>query len=308
MEKVMEGVVMEVEDYASPHVASITCTSSPLTAFNNCHHAILVGAMPRKEGMQRKDLLKANAAIFKLQGQALDRVAHHGCKVVVVGNPANTNAYIVAHYAESLPRENITALTRLDQNRAQALVNDLSYSVTNHLQLAKKLKVPLEQVSNVVVWGNHSNTQFPDVSHTQANGSSVKSLLNSDYITQEFIPTVQNRGAQVIAARKLSSAMSAAKAIADHLHSLIHGTPSGQFVSMAVVSDGSYGSPAGIYFSLPCLCTGTNSEYEIVQGLEMNEDARDRIALTAAELLAEREEAELCLVGSPDLTPCTTKI
>lgn len=205
-----------------------------------------------------------------------------------MGNPANTNAFIVSHYAKSIPRDNFSALTRLDHNRA-------------HAQLAKKLGVPLEQVSGLVIWGNHSNTQVPDVTHVKVDGKpvDVPSKLGAEYVNEVYTPLIQCRGASVIAARKLSSAMSAAKAIADQLSSWLNGTD--EYVSMAVLSDGAYGSPAGTFFSFPCRCS--NGNWQIVQGLELTETVKKMIEKTSAELIAERDEAELCLVGSPDLTP-----
>lgn len=239
--------------------------------------------------MQRSDLLKANAAIFKIQGQALDRVAHKTCKVIVVGNPANTNAFIVSHYAKSIPKENFTALTRLDHNRAQG-------------QLAKRLGVRVEDVEGTIIWGNHSITQYPDVSNVTIKDMPLKmEELGEEWIRSEFIPTVQNRGAAVIQARKLSSALSAAKAIIDQLKDWIYGTPPGKFVSMAVISDGSYSSPAGTYFSFPCT-SKEGGAWEIVKGFSFDEDGKAMIAKTSAELIAEKEEADLCLINSPDLT------
>jgi malate dehydrogenase len=207
---------------------------------------------------------------------------------LVVGNPANTNAFIVSHYAKSIPKEQFSALTRLDHNRA-------------HAQLAKKLGVGLEQISGMVIWGNHSNTQVPDVTHVKVNGEPVdiRSKLGNEYIDGTYVPLIQCRGASVIAARKLSSALSAAKAIADQLYSWLQGASSEGFVSMAVVSDGSYGSPSGTFFSFPCQCS--NGKWEIVQGLCLSEETKQMIVKTSEELIAERDEALLCLINSPDL-------
>lgn len=290
MEEVVKGVVMEIEDTASPFIHQLVATTDPMVAFKDCDIAILVGAMPRTTGMERKDLLKANAIIFKHQGQALNAVARTTCKVLVVGNPANTNAYIVAHYATSIPRENFSALTRLDHNRAQSL-------------LAAKLEVSVESVSNVIIWGNHSTTQYPDVSHVRVNGKPVDILarLGPSYIHGEFMATIQKRGSQIIATRKLSSAMSAAKAVVDQLRAWFFGTPPGQFVSMAVSSDGSYGSPPGIFFSLPVRCDH-NGNWKIAEKLSIDEFSAAMIVTTSMELLEEKAEALACLQNSPNLT------
>lgn len=207
--------------------------------------------MPRKQGMERKDLLSANVSIFKVQGEALDKFARKDVKVLVVGNPANTNALICSHYAPSIPKENFTAMTRLDQNRAQAV-------------LASRLGVQVDKVKNVVIWGNHSSTQYPDASHAMVNDQSVPIAVNDDaWLNGVFVETIQKRGAAVIAARKNSSAMSAANAAADHMRDWFFGTKPGQFVSMGVVSDGSYGIPKDIVFSFPV--TIKDKQYTIVQ-------------------------------------------
>merc|ERR1711936_71352 len=228
---VLEGVVMEIQDCAFPLVQGVVPTDDPNVAFTDVDAAFMVGAMPRREGMERKDLLAANVKIFKVQGQALDQYAKKTVKVLVVGNPANTNAFIMSHYAPSIPKDNFTAMTRLDQNRASA-------------QLAQKAGVGVEQVKKCIIWGNHSSTQFPDASHATINGKSAAEVIGDvDWIKDVFIPTVQKRGAAVIAARKLSSAMSAAKAASDHMKDWFQGTAAGKWVSMGVVSDGSYGAP-----------------------------------------------------------------
>lgn len=253
-------------------------------AFKDVSAAFLVGAMPRKQGMERKDLLSANVKIFKVQGEAIDKFAKKDVKVLVVGNPANTNALICSKYAPSIPKENFTAMTRLDQNRARA-------------QIALKLKTGVANVGNVIIWGNHSSTQVPDASHAtvMVNGKSVPvpEALNDDgWLQGSFLETVQKRGAAVIAARKMSSALSAAKAAGDHMRDWWRGTSSG-FVSMGVISDGSYGTPKDVVFSFPVTCE--NKKWTIVQGLKMSDFTKHLIEKTSAELLDERKEAmEVC--------------
>lgn len=278
---VLDGVVMELADCALPLLVQVVPTADPAVAFKDVSAAFLVGAMPRKEGMERKDLLAANVKIFKVQGKALDQHAKKDVKVLVVGNPANTNAAVTSHYAPSIPKENFSAMTRLDQNRACA-------------QIAGKLGIGIENVSNVIIWGNHSSTQFPDAMHGSVIvGGAVKpiaeAIQDDAYLAETFVATVQKRGAAVIAARKMSSAMSAAKAAADHMRDWWLGTPPGTYVSMGVVSDGSYGTPAGVVYSFPVQIQ--NKKWHIVQGLEMNEFAKSKMAITGAELLEEKEEA-----------------
>jgi len=278
---VLEGVVMELADCALPLLVQVIPTADPAIAFKDVSAAFLVGAMPRKEGMERKDLLSANVKIFKVQGEALDQHARKDVKVLVVGNPANTNALICSHYAPSIPRENFTAMTRLDQNRARA-------------QIAARVNVPIENVRNVIIWGNHSATQFPDVKHATVVVDGVEkpvydAIKNTDYLQNEFVTTIQKRGAAVIAARKMSSAMSAAKAACDHMHDWWNGTQPGQWVSMGVVSDGSYGVPKDIVFSFPVTCD--NKQWKIVSGLSVDDFARSKFNVTATELLEEKDEA-----------------
>lgn len=273
---------MELQDCALPLLREVIPTADPAVAFKDVDAAFLVGAMPRKEGMERKDLLAANVKIFKAQGQAMDQFAKKSVKVLVVGNPANTNALICSRYAPSIPPENFSAMTRLDQNRAQS-------------QIANRLGVPVSHVSKVTIWGNHSSTQFPDVSHAIANvGGAEKSvpeaINDQPWLTGDFISIVQKRGAAVIAARKLSSAMSAAKAAADHMRDWWNGTPEGSWVSMAVFSDGSYNTPAGVMFSFPVKCS-KGGKWQIVQGLPVDDFARSKLELTGKELTEEREEA-----------------
>ncbi|XP_023239171.1 malate dehydrogenase, cytoplasmic-like [Centruroides sculpturatus] len=278
---VLEGVVMELIDCAFPLVVDIVATTDEAKAFDNIESAFLVGSMPRREGMERKDLLAANVKIFKSQGMALDKYAKKTVKVLVVGNPANTNAFICSKYAPSIPKENFSAMTRLDQNRAQA-------------QIASRLKISPNEVSNVIIWGNHSSTQFPDASHAEANVGGKKTkvidVIEESYLKGDFISVVQKRGAAVIAARKLSSAMSAAKAAGDHMRDWWHGTPQGKYVSMAVYSDGSYGVPADVMFSFP-VEIGSDRNWKIVQGLSINDFAREKLTLTGEELVAEKTDA-----------------
>ena len=278
-EQMLKGVVMEIEDCAFPLVNKIVPTFSYEDAFQGADYAILVGAMPRKEGMLRKDLLKANVGIFKEQGKAIEKVAKKSIKVLVVGNPANTNCFVCAHYAPSIPRENFSALTRLDHNRAVG-------------QLAKRVGVPVDSVKNVIIWGNHSNTQFPDVDHATVSkaGSTHKAreiVGDNEWLDKEFITTIQQRGGAVIAARKLSSAASAAKAITDHMRDWVLGTPEGQFVSMAVFS-GEYDIPEGVIYSYPVTCKA--GKFEIVKGLSVSQFARGMMTTTYDEL---KEEAQI---------------
>ncbi|XP_075224767.1 malate dehydrogenase 1 [Lycorma delicatula] len=279
---VLEGVVMEIADCAYPLVRGVVPTADPSVAFKDVDAAFMVGAMPRKQGMERKDLLSANVKIFKDQGQALDQYAKKSVLVLVVGNPANTNAFICSKYAPSIPKENFSAMTHLDQNRAQALI-------------AHRLKVQVDKVHNVLIWGNHSSTQFPDakwayVEIPDGDSVSVSKALNDDeWLQNDFIKTVQNRGAAVIAARKMSSAMSAAKAAGDHMKALWQGTPQSKWVSLAVVSDGSYDIPKDIIFSFPCVVS--DKKWSIVQDLTIEDFAREKLDITANELVEEKEEA-----------------
>ncbi|XP_051170125.1 malate dehydrogenase, cytoplasmic [Leptopilina boulardi] len=277
MMEVLKGVVMELEDLALPLLRDVLPTAEPAEAFKDAAAAFLVGAMPRKQGMERKDLLSANVKIFKVQGEALDQFARKDVKVLVVGNPANTNALICSHYAPSIPKENFTAMTRLDQNRAQAA-------------LAARLGVQVDSVQNVIIWGNHSSTQYPDAAHATVNKKSVLEAVNdNDWLNGNFLETIQKRGAAVIAARKMSSAMSAAKAAGDHMRDWWLGTKPGQWVSMGVVSDGSYGIPKDIVFSFPV--TIENKQFKIVQNLSINDFAKMKLDATSKELQEERAEA-----------------
>lgn len=278
---VLQGVVMELHDCALPLLHDVVATSDPMVAFKDADAVFLVGAMPRREGMERKDLLAANVKIFKAQGEALDKSAKKSVKVLVVGNPANTNALICSRFAPSIPAVNFSAMTRLDQNRAQS-------------QIASRLHLPISAVTNCIIWGNHSSTQFPDVAHAKARLESgevsvQQAVGDGEYLKGDFITTVQKRGAAIIAARKLSSAMSAAKAACDHMRDWFRGTAPGQYVSMAVISDGSYNTTAGVFYSFPV--TIVDGKWSIVQGLAVDDFARERMKVTDAELCAERDEA-----------------
>jgi len=271
------GVVMELHDCAFPTLAGVVPTDDPAVAFNDVDAAFLIGAFPRKEGMERKDLLAANIKIFKAQGGALDQHAKKSVKVLVVGNPANTNALICSKYAPSIPKENFSAMTRLDQNRAKS-------------QIAVKLGVNAQEVKNVIIWGNHSSTQFPDARHATVGGKPVPEAVGDEnWLQGDFVSTVQKRGAAVIAARKLSSAMSAANAACDHMRDWFSGTAAGEFTSMGVFSDGSYNVPEGIMYSYPV--TIADGKWTIKQGLNIDKFARTKLDLTAKELVEEKADA-----------------
>jgi len=270
----LNGVVMELNDCAFPTLNKVIATDDAQVAFRDCQVALLVGARPRGPGMERKDLLLANAQIFSAQGKALNAVAHADVKVLVVGNPANTNALIARANAPRLNPRNFTAMTRLDHNRALS-------------QLAEKTGTHVNDIRRMTIWGNHSATQYPDLSHTLVNGKPARDLVTPEWIEQTFIPVVQQRGAAVIKARGSSSAASAASAAIDHVHTWVHGTPEGNWVSMAVPADGSYGIPAGVICSYPV--TVKNGDYQIVQGLAVDDFSRKRMDASHAELLEERD-------------------
>jgi malate dehydrogenase len=270
----LQGVAMELNDCAFPTLNRIVATDDARVAFKDCHAALLVGARPRGPGMERKDLLLANAQIFSAQGKALDAVASRDCKVLVVGNPANTNALIAMKNAKSLNPRNFTAMTRLDHNRALS-------------QLAEKTSVHTTAISKMTIWGNHSATQYPDLSHCLVGGKPAKSLVDQAWIESTFIPTVQQRGAAIIKARGASSAASAASAAIDHVHDWFKGSSQGDWLSMAVPSDGSYGIPEGVIYSYPVTCG--NGQYQVVQGLSVDEFSRKRMDATHKELLEERD-------------------
>lgn len=270
---------MELDDSAFPLLAGIDIFDDANAAFEGTNVALLVGARPRSKGMERADLLEANGAIFKPQGEAIAAGAADDVKVLVVGNPANTNALIAASNADGVPRERFTAMTRLDQNRAMT-------------QLAKKAGAPVGEVTNLAVWGNHSPTMYPDVFNAKVSGDSAWEAVgqDSDWLENDFIPTVGKRGAAIIEARGASSAASAATAVIDHVHDWVNGTPEGDWVSMAVVSDGSYGVAEGIVSSFPVTCSG--GECEIVEGLDLDDFSREKVDATVAELIEERDAVQ----------------
>ncbi|PWR21892.1 malate dehydrogenase [Zavarzinia compransoris] len=270
----VNGVVMEIDDCAFPLLAGVVITDDPEVAFKDADIAILVGARPRSKGMERADLLAANAAIFKVQGAALNKAASRDVKVLVVGNPANTNAYIAMKSAPDLPAKNFTAMLRLDHNRALS-------------QLAAKAGVAVSSLEKLAVWGNHSPTMYADYRATTANGESIKAKINDEAWNRDtFLPTVGKRGAAIIEARGLSSAASAANAAIDHVRDWVLGT-NGGWVSMGVPSDGSYGVPEGIIFGVPATCE--NGEYTVVKGIELDEFSKERFKITLDELLSEAE-------------------
>ena len=274
--KALDGVAMELLDCAFPQLKGIEVTDDPAVAFDGANVAMLVGASPRSAGMERADLLEANAAIFAAQGRALAASAAPDVRVVVTGNPANTNALIASRHADGIPASRFTALTRLDHNRARA-------------QLAAKARRPVADVTNVTIWGNHSATQYADAFNARICGKPADQWIADDaWIAFDFIPTVARRGAAVIAARGRSSAASAANATIAHVRDWLLGTPGGDWTSMAVVSDGSYGVPAGLVSSFPVRCC--DSEWEIVQGLPLNAFARSRVNVSVDELKSEAEE------------------
>ena len=273
--KALEGVRMELDDCAFPLLAGHIGTDNADEAFGDADVALLVGAMPRKAGMERSDLLSANGGIFKPQGEALSRSAKRDVKVLVVGNPANTNALIAQQNAKDLAPGRFTAMTRLDHNRAMT-------------QLAQRTGTTVNDVTNMTIWGNHSVTQFPDLYHAKVNGQNAYDMVNDHaWYADTYIPTVAKRGAAIIEARGASSAASAANAAVDHIRSWSLGTAEGDWVSMAVPSDGSYGVPEGLISSFPCVCK--DGQYSIVQGLDINEFSRGKIDASAAELAEERD-------------------
>ena len=273
----LKGVVMELDDCAFPTLDGIVATDDPNEAFKDANYALLVGARPRGPGMERKDLLEANAAIFSVQGKAMNDHADRDIRVLVVGNPANTNALIAQANAPDLDPRNFTAMTRLDHNRAKA-------------QLAAKTGTHVNDIRCMTIWGNHSATQYPDVNHATVNGKAANDLVEHNWLTSEFIPVVQQRGAAIIQARGASSAASAASAAIDHVRDWALGTPDGDWVSMAVPADGSYGIEPGVIYSYPIRCKA--GEYEIVQGLDIDDFSRGRMSDTENELREERAAIE----------------
>jgi malate dehydrogenase len=279
-----EGVAMELADCAFPLLSSIAISDHAEVAFDGVSIALLVGSRPRTKGMERSELLAANGAIFTVQGKALNNKAADDLKVLVVGNPANTNALIAMNNAPDVPRERFSAMTRLDHNRAIA-------------QLANRTQSPVQEIKTMTIWGNHSTTQYPDIFHATVGGRSAVDVVDDlQWMTDNFIPTVQKRGAAILDARGSSSAASAASAAIDHVHDWVAGTPEGDWVSMAVPSDGSYGVPDGLISSFPVTTSG--GKYTIVQGLEIDEYSRGRIDTSVAELASERDAVqELGLLG-----------
>jgi malate dehydrogenase len=273
--KAAEGTAMELDDCAFPLLAGIDVTDDAKKAFDGTNIAILVGARPRTKGMERGDLLEANGGIFKPQGEAINAGAADDVRVLVVGNPANTNALIAQSHAPDVPADRFTAMTRLDHNRAIA-------------QLSKRLGAPVSEIKKLTIWGNHSATQYPDIFHAEAGGRNAAQAVNdAEWLRDTFIPTVAKRGAAIIEARGASSAASAASAAIDHVHTWVNGTPEGDWTSMAVVSDGSYGVPEGLVSSFPVVCK--DGKWEIVQGLEINQFSRERIDASVRELEEERD-------------------
>jgi malate dehydrogenase len=272
--KAAEGTAMELDDCAFPLLRGIDIHDDPAAAFSGANVALLVGARPRTKGMERGDLLEANGGIFGPQGKAINDGAADDIRVLAVGNPANTNALIAQASAPDVPAERFTAMTRLDHNRALA-------------QLAKKLDVQLEDIHKLTIWGNHSATQYPDLFHAEVNGKTAAEQVDSDWLENDFIPTVAKRGAAIIEARGASSAASAANAAIDHVHDWVNGTPEGDWVSAAIPSDGSYGVAEGIISSFPV--TSKKGSWEIVQGLEIDDFSRGKIDASVAELVEERD-------------------
>lgn len=276
----LKGVAMELEDCAFPLLQGVICSDDPTVVFKDAEYALLVGARPRGPGMERKDLLEANAAIFSVQGKAINDHAARNIKVLVVGNPANTNALIAQRNAPDIDPRQFTAMMRLDHNRA----------VT---QLAQKLDIAIGQVTKMTIWGNHSSTQYPDLFHAQVDGGVAIEKVEQAWYEKEFIPTVQQRGAAIIAARGASSAASAANAAICHMRDWALGTPNGDWVSMAVYSDGSYGIEEGLIYSFPCVCK--DGDWQIVPGLDIDSFSRGKMDATAQELKEERDAVKSLL-------------
>ncbi|XP_042002708.1 malate dehydrogenase, cytoplasmic-like [Salvia splendens] len=281
----LNGVKMELIDAALPLLKGVVATTDVVEACSGAEIAVMVGGFPRKEGMERKDVMSKNVSIYKAHAAALEQHAAPHCKVLVVANPANTNALILKEFAPSIPEKNITCLTRLDHNRALG-------------QISEKLDVDVGDVKNVVIWGNHSSSQYPDATHaivnTIAGEKSAREMIADDkWLKGEFVARVQQRGAAIIKARKMSSAMSAASAACDHMRDWLLGTPKGGWVSMGVCSDGSYGIPAGLVYSFPVTCH--NGQWSIVQGLKIDEFSREKMDISAKELMEEKTLAYSCL-------------
>ena len=270
----LKGVAMELEDCAFPLLASMICTDDAEQAFKDADYALLVGARPRGPGMERKDLLEANAAIFSAQGKAINDYASEHIKVLVVGNPANTNALITQRNAPNINPRQFTAMTRLDHNRAMS-------------QIANKTESSINDISHMTIWGNHSATQYPDLYHARVAGKSAIDMVDQEWFENDFIPTVQQRGAAIIAARGASSAASAANAAIAHMRTWALGSAENDWVSMGVISDGSYGIADGLIYSFPCTCD--NGDWAIVEGLDINDFSRSKMIATEKELIEERD-------------------
>jgi malate dehydrogenase len=270
----LKGVAMELEDCAFPLLAGMICTDDAEQAFKDADYALLVGARPRGPGMERKDLLEANAAIFSAQGKAINDYASEHIKVLVVGNPANTNALITQRNAPNINPRQFTAMTRLDHNRAMS-------------QIANKTESSINDISHMTIWGNHSATQYPDLYHARVAGKSAIDMVDQEWFQNEFIPTVQQRGAAIIAARGASSAASAANAAIAHMRTWALGSAENDWISMGVISDGSYGIADGLIYSFPCTCV--NGDWAIVEGLDINDFSRAKMIVTEKELLEERD-------------------
>lgn len=270
----LHGVAMELSDCAFPTLHDVVVTDDAKVGFKDTHYALLVGARPRGPGMERKDLLLANAKIFSAQGKILNELADREVKVLVVGNPANTNALIASRNAPDLDRQNFSAMTRLDHNRALG-------------QLAEKTSVHVNRIRNMIIWGNHSATQYPDIAHALIDGKPATDIVSSDWTREDFVPTVQQRGAAIIKARGASSAASAASAAIDHMHDWTLGSAEGDWVSMAIASDGSYGISEGVFYSYPVVCSG--GRYTIVPALDIDPYGREKMQATDAELREERD-------------------
>lgn len=284
-QEALKGVAMELTDAAFPLLQGVVATTDVAEACSGVKIAVMVGGFPRKEGMERKDVMSKNVSIYKSQATALEEHADKDVKVVVVANPANTNAVILKEFAPKIAPENITALTRLDHNRALG-------------QISERTSIPVSAVRNAIIWGNHSSTQYPDVNHATVLVDGVwtpaRKIVNDDaWLDGDFIKTVQQRGAAIIKARKLSSALSAASSACDHIRDWVLGTPEGTWVSMGVISDGSYGAPEGVVYSYPVTCAG--GKWSIVQGLSIDENSRNKMDVTAAELVEEKALAYSCL-------------
>ena len=277
-EDVLKGVILEIEDGAYPLLNSVASGSDPKVIFKDIDVGVFIGGFPRKPGMERKELLSINGKIFKGQGDALNEVAKPDCHIIVVANPANTNCLLLQSNCPKIPKENFSCLTRLDHNRSLS-------------QLAIRAGVHVSAVRNTIIWGNHSSTQYPDVNHGTINGKPIREVIKDDaYLNKDFVERVQKRGAEVLAARKLSSVFSAANAVKDHLRDWYLGSPVGEWISMGLISQGAYGAPKDICISYPVVCKG-HWQYQIVEGLKLDEFSLEKIKITTQELEDEKKDA-----------------